>query len=250
MRHHRILLVNTALIVAIVLVFPYYLVPQWLSAGPAASSLIVLNPSPAISVDPSLAPAPGPSPFDGGALVSPQPSFGPPPSFGPSPSPAPSFPVAAPTRVTIASLGIDLPIIKPAPTETFPFCNVAEYVPNWGLPGGSGITYLYAHARVGMFGPLLFTVQDNGSASLIGLSVLVYTADKTEYRYRIDAVFAHIPQSDWSHASATPAGDLILQTSETSSSSGPKMMVRAVPIGKIANRAAATALTPHPLACT
>jgi len=149
--------------------------------------------------------------------------------------------------VTITSLGIDLPIIAAAPAETFPFCNVAEYIPSWGLPGGKGITYLYAHARAGMFGPLLVSVLDNGPASLIGLSVLVYTANKTQYRYKIDAVFPHV--LNWDHADAAPAGDIILQTSETPNSSGTKLMVRAAPVGTSANQAAATALAPHPLAC-
>ena len=93
-----------------------------------------------------------------------EPSMTPRPSPGPEATPAPS-PTASPTatippdrvatRVVISGLGIDLPIVKPASNSAYPLCDVAMYIQELGQPGIGRATYLYAHAREGMFLPIL-----------------------------------------------------------------------------------------------
>ena len=64
-------------------------------------------------------------------------------------------------RVIIPSLRIDLPVISrdlrvPGQgPDGYPPCDVALYQTAFGQPGQPGTTYLYAHAREGMFLPLL-----------------------------------------------------------------------------------------------
>jgi hypothetical protein len=147
----------------------------------------------------------------------------------------------------VSGLKIDLPVIVPSKTETFPLCNVAEYLASFGTPGGAGITYIYAHARIGMFLPLLNTFLNKGASGLIDKQVIVYTADQVAHYYVIDAVFPHV--LNWDKALAAPVGDLILQTSETPYTNGTKMMVRAAPVMTVPDQPAALALTPHPIVC-
>ena len=65
------------------------------------------------------------------------------------------------TRVVIPSLGIDLPIVSrdlAVPNQgpdVYPPCDVAVYHTSFQQPGQPGTAYLYAHARDGMFLPLL-----------------------------------------------------------------------------------------------
>ena len=65
--------------------------------------------------------------------------------------PSPTIPAdRVATRIRIAALGIDLPIVKPQKDPTaYPYCNVAMYLPVLGQPGEGHATYLYAHAREG-----------------------------------------------------------------------------------------------------
>ena len=75
-----------------------------------------------------------------------------------------------PTRLRIRALGIDLPVVAP-PTgpDHFPYCNVAEFLPTLSRPGRPGATYVYAHARAGMFLQLLERSRTNHGRSLLGL---------------------------------------------------------------------------------
>ena len=72
----------------------------------------------------------------------------PPPTVGPNPD-------RVATRVRVAALDIDLPVIEGE--DEYPLCNVAMYIGRLSQPGNGGATYLYAHARPGMFEPLLRT---------------------------------------------------------------------------------------------
>jgi hypothetical protein len=86
------------------------------------------------------------------------------------------------TRVRIRDLGIDLAVVKG--NTGYPYCNVAMYLPQLSQPGFGKATYLYAHARKGMFLPLLETrAQDQR-----GLIVEVWTSDDWLYRYEITRV--------------------------------------------------------------
>ncbi len=173
----------------------------------------------AVAVAPSAAPSPG-------ATEPPLPSLLPLPTLAPTASPAPSgslapsgspAPSSSPgatrvaTRVVVPALRIDLPVVKP-PNDPghFPYCDVAEYLPQLSQPGSPGTTYLYAHAREGMFLPLLLKSRiDNGHA-MLGMLVQVYTDDNLLFLYEITRVLRHQSGEVYSK----PEEQLVLQTSE------------------------------------
>jgi hypothetical protein len=153
----------------------------------------------------------------------PIPSGTPSPSVGPTASATPSDRVA--TRVEIPALDIDLPVVKPAPGNAFPYCNVAMYLGVFSQPGLPGATYLYAHARTGMFLPLLTHSYANNGASMVGMKVLVYTSDDRLFWYKIVRVRRHYPASSNPLDLPTKDGQLWLQTSEGPNASSPKLQV-------------------------
>jgi hypothetical protein len=181
----------------------------------------------------------------------------PPPTDDPSSSPDPTdgegtlVPVktgnAVPTRIVVAALHIDLPVIYGKPG--YPVCNVAMYLSNFVNPGQPGSTYIYAHARTGMFLPLLNQSKINNGAAMIGMLVKVYTKDKKLHLYRIFRVKRHA--TDFSLALDLKRGEhrLIMQTSEGPHGTIPKLQVAARPIGIYASTAAAALPTPHPKNC-
>ncbi len=128
-----------------------------LTYGTPASATPTAEPSASI-------PSAGPSP-----TLIPIPTL--PSSAGPSASPGPA---ADPTRVVIPALQIDLPVVRPPNDPNhFPYCNVAEYLAALSRPGQPGTTFIYAHARTGMFLPIL----TSSDASMKGMLVEVYTSD-------------------------------------------------------------------------
>jgi hypothetical protein len=167
------------------------------------------------------------------------------------PSVAPIDRVA--TRVVVESLGIDLPVIA-QPDPSYPSCNVAMYLqdPRLGQPGSNKSIYLYAHARTGMFLPLLTEVRRNGGTSMIGMLVDVYTSDDQHYVYRISAVLPRVPAD--SHfldkAVAVKREALWLQTSTGPGAKYPKMQVVARLVGVEPAPHAVAVPTPHPLDCS
>ncbi len=180
----------------------------------------------------------------------------------PSVSPSAAAGTAAPTRVVIADLKIDLPVLSylyPGGT-TFPLCNVAQYYDGVGssftgtkigLPGNNGRSvYLYAHARTGMFLPLLTAAQTANGDSLIGDPVQIYTADDLVYSYIISKVKRHAV--DFSIAAAVAPGEqqLVLQTSEGATPNVPKLQIAAFLLGVAPADHAAAHPTPHPVACS
>ena len=64
----------------------------------------------------------------------------------------------------------------------YPYCNVAMYMKTLYQPGEPGITSIYAHARKGMFLPLLNHSKVNNGASMIGKLVYVYTTGSSVTR--------------------------------------------------------------------
>ena len=136
---------------------------------------------------------------------------------------------AEPTRVVVRDLRIDLPVVRPARDEAYPLCDVAEFLPAYGLPGLPGVTYVYAHARVGMFLPLLEASQRADGAALLGDAVDVYTADAFRRHYAITDVHRHVRSFDVVNGLSGDA--VVLQTSETDHHTGTKLMVVARPAG-------------------
>ena len=163
-----------------------------------------------------------------------------PPTSGPIATPLGSAPDAlptllpaavlnrAPTRVRIRELGIDLPVVAP-PVEPnhFPYCDVAEYLPALSRPGRPGATFLYAHARAGMFLPLLEESRVDGGRSLLGLEVDVFTSDGRRFTYEITDVIRHVTSLETVYRAT--AEQLILQTSEGPRETIEKTLVVAAP---------------------
>ena len=134
---------------------------------------------------------------------------------------------AAPTRVVIEALDIDLAVVTPPAGETFPYCNVAEYLTFYSRPGLPGVTYVYAHARTGMFLPLLQSSQIQSGAGMLGDEVQIYTEDDLVRTYQITAV--HRNQRGFGVIDALDGDALVLQTSETAYHTGSKLVIVARP---------------------
>jgi hypothetical protein len=148
------------------------------------------------------------------------------PDGGASGDPAqPSFPPGrVATRVVLAKLQIDLPVIAQPPNAgLFPLCDVALYFTDLGQPGSGRATYIYAHARAGMFLPLLTASQTNNGQSLLGDVVEVYTSDNYLFLYQVSQVRRHV--RDLNAAYADTVGRLWLQTSEGPNDSYPKLQI-------------------------
>ena len=141
-----------------------------------------------------------------------------------SPSASPSNRVA--TRIVIPALRIDLPVVK-GPSG-YPLCNVAMYLSDLGQPGGEESTYLYAHARPGMFLPLLESSKVGNGATMLKMQVQVYTSDDQLFFYEVKEIRRHARTLD--DAFTDRNGDLWLQTSEGPNSTYPKLQLIAKPL--------------------
>jgi hypothetical protein len=128
------------------------------------------------------------------------------------------------TRIVIRRLGIDLPVmLQTANYGVYPLCDVALYQPVLGQPGQGRATYIYAHARAGMFLPLLTASQNNNGARLLGMTVEVYTSDDWRFLYTITEVRRHTRSLD--DAVNTTTERLWMQTSEGPEGTVPKLQV-------------------------
>jgi hypothetical protein len=129
------------------------------------------------------------------------------------------------TRVVVPRLGIDLPVILQdgATYGSYPLCDVAMYLPFLGQPGQGRATYIYAHAREGMFLPLLIASQSNDGKRMLGDIVQVYTNDNYLFIYQISEVRRHT--LDLNEAFATSTETVFLQTSEGPNGTIPKLQV-------------------------
>jgi hypothetical protein len=142
------------------------------------------------------------------------------PSAGPTESPGATVPpgTAVVTRVVVPALQIDLPVV--AAPSGYPYCDVAMYFgPPMGQPGEGKATYLFAHARDGMFGPIFkLAMGPTGSGAgatprkMLGMIVQAYTSDNKLYLYEVSKVLLHQLTLDAPYAATTE--QLWLQTSE------------------------------------
>ena len=147
------------------------------------------------------------------------------------------------TRVRIAELGIDLPVVKA--TAGYPPCDVALSMAATGLrqPGQGRATYLYAHARPGMFLPLLETPESRQR----GLQVEVWTSD--DFRFVYQVIDVRRDQQDLETAQAVKHEQLWLQTSEGPNASYGKTQVVAKFLSKEPASHAAANPKARPNAC-
>jgi len=159
------------------------------------------------------------------------------PAFTAQPTAEPPREVATPKPVTIAGsriavprLGIDLPlelgeIARDVPREGFAGAtpeNVAFVFPSSRLPGEGGNTFIYAHARTGMFLSLW--------GAKLGDEVVIYRPDDGARRsYRVALIAPRVNPTDahW----LDPNGDerLTLQTSTGPNPGDPRFIVVAYP---------------------
>ena len=143
-------------------------------------------------------------------------------------SASPATPAIA-SRVVVPALGIDLPVIRqPGGANAFPPCNVAMYLQQLHQPGQAGPTYLYAHARTGMFLPILDASKVNNGRRMLGMLIQVYTADDQLYLYDIVEIRRHVTTLDG--ALAEQRETLWLQTSEGPVGTIEKTQVIALPL--------------------
>jgi hypothetical protein len=205
---------------------------------------------------PAQATAPSPPALVSAAPAT-SPSLLPFPTLPPLPTPGASSGTAASpstarvvTRVVVPALSIDLPVVHPpSDPNAFPYCNVAEYLPTLSRPGFAGTTYIFAHAREGMFLPLLLQSRiDNGSA-MLGMLVQVYTSDDQLFLYEITRVLRHQSQ-----LYSEPQQELVLQTSEgprqgVPGYTGLVLIVVAEPLSSGPADHAAAHPTPQPVVC-
>ena len=137
------------------------------------------------------------------------------------------------TRVRVPDLHIDLAVVAPPKDRlAYPKCNVAMYLAELHQPGEGGSTYLYAHAREGMFLPIYERAIQRlygGPKSMLGLSVEVFTSDDLRYLYTIQEVRVH--QTSLADAARAKTDELWLQTSEGPRGTPGKTQVRARLVG-------------------
>ncbi|MEO6207030.1 MAG: sortase [Candidatus Limnocylindrales bacterium] len=166
---------------------------------------------PPASASPSAAATPSP------LITLPPLSSLPPPSASPS-----ADPDRVATRVRVAALDIDMPIVEgPA---GYPYCDVAMYLKELKQPGQGGATYLFGHARAGMFLPLLETPEK----TQLGMVVEVWTSD--DYRFLYEIVDVRRAQTSLDDPLSADSEELWLQTSEGPRGTVGKTQVVAEPL--------------------
>ena len=87
--------------------------------------------------------------------------------------------------------------------------------PRLGQPGEGKAIYLYAHARTGMFLPLLTSSKVSNGNKMKGMIVEVWTNDDQRFLYVITQVLRHVPYDEpFIKPFAAKGEQLWLQTSE------------------------------------
>ena len=143
-----------------------------------------------------------------------------------SASPSPTVrPIGDGYRIQIPRLAIDLPIAegdieREVVVQQTPE-NFAFHLPGTAIPGMGSNSYIYAHARRGMFLTLW-----NARA---GDQVLVSTPDGVALKYVVTEVHPRVPPEDTSWILPTSSERLTLQTSTGPSRDDPRFVVVAVP---------------------
>lgn len=157
-----------------------------------------------------------------------------------------SFPVV--TRVAISAYKIDLPVVEPpGSTATFPYCNVAQYFEGLSQPGEPGVSLIFAHARTGMFLPLLTKSKVSNGAAMVGKIVKVWVSSSHLYTYQVTQVRRH--QTSIQAAVTATSPQLWLQTSEGPNASSRKLIVVAKLLSVEASTKAAAHPVPHRVVC-
>jgi hypothetical protein len=174
----------------------------------------------------------------------------PPLGSGGPPSAIPSIPAdRVASRVRIAALKIDLPVIDPS--NGYPACNVAMYYGDrrLGQPGEGKAVYLYAHARTGMFLPILTASKISNGNKMKGMIVEVWTSDDQRFLYVVTQVLRHVPFDEtFIKPFAAKNEQLWLQTSEGVGTQ-PKLQIVAEPLSQEAASHAEANPVAKPVSC-
>ena len=145
------------------------------------------------------------------------------PRATPSATPTPAIPPGY--RIKIARLVIDLPIaegdIERDTVRQETPNNFAFHLPGTALPGDRGNTYIYAHARTGMFLSLW--------NARVGDEVVIVAPDGRERGYVVREVHPRVEPTDVSWAQPTTTERLTLQTSTGPNPGDPRFVVIAMP---------------------
>jgi sortase (surface protein transpeptidase) len=141
------------------------------------------------------------------------------------PSATPLPPIPPGYRVQIPRLAIDLAILEgDIERDTVQLQtpeNYAFHLPGTGIPGAGLNSYLYAHARRGMF-LSLWNAQ-------VGDVVWISTPDGRALRYVVSEVHPRVPPGDVSMAAPSGPERLTLQTSTGPNPGDPRFVVVALP---------------------
>jgi LPXTG-site transpeptidase (sortase) family protein len=142
----------------------------------------------------------------------------------PTATPIPAIPPGY--RVKIPRLAIDLPITEgdiERDTVRFETPNdFAFHLPGTAIPGDRSNSYIYAHARRGMF----LSLWD----ARPGDEVVIVTPDARELRYVVREVHPRVQPNDVSWAQPTTSERLTLQTSTGPNQADPRFVVVALPV--------------------
>lgn len=188
------------------------------AAALAAATLYVLQPRsserPTVSPGPSLSASAAVS--TSSAPASPRPPATPARSLA-TPGTAGAGTVAV--RIAVPRLGIDLPIVEGDGVNA-PDSEAAHF-PGTAWPGAGSNTYLYGHAREGIFLPLWDAVE--------GDRILLTLADGSTACYEVDRIDAALPWNDLSVLLPTDHEQLTLQTSTSYTPTAPRFVVVALP---------------------
>jgi len=192
--------------------------------------------------------SPAPTQVAGGPSPSPRITL-PPIGSAPPPTAGPTFPAdRVATRVRVPALRVDMPVVKPPRgANTYPLCDVAMYIQQLGQPGEGRATYLYAHAREGMFLPILTASKIRDGKKMLGMVVEVYTSDDQRFLYEI--VEVRRDQRDLNDAVTATSEELWLQTSEGPKGTPGKTQVRATFLSQEAADPAEAHPKPKPVVC-
>ncbi|OLC51272.1 MAG: hypothetical protein AUI58_05275 [Chloroflexi bacterium 13_1_40CM_2_70_6] len=128
-------------------------------------------------------------------------------------------------RIQIPRLAIDLPIaegdVQRDTVDQQTPENFAFHLPGTGIPGKGSNSYIYSHARRGMFLSLWNAVE--------GDDVWISTPDRSALHYVVSEVHPRVPPADVVWVQPTPAERLTLQTSTGPNREDPRFVVIALP---------------------
>ena len=116
--------------------------------------------------------------------------------------------------------------------------------PHLGQPGQGKSVYIFAHARSGMFLPILTASKASNGRKMIGMVAEVWTSDDQRFLYVITDVLRHVPFDEvFTRPFAAKGETLWLQTSEGVGTQ-PKLQLRA----ELLSQEAAPHTEAHPIA--